>query len=56
MIEIIDVVMISSLGKPGYISEFVKEYRLVFIDECNHSVSDTAKAVVKEIFAETVMV
>ena len=52
--KIIDVVMISSLGKPGNIDTVVGDYGLVLIDECHHCASDTAEAVVKEISARYV--
>ena len=51
MTGIIDVVMISSLGKPGNIDTVVKDYGMVLIDECHHCASDTAEAVVKEVSA-----
>ena len=54
MTGIIDVVMISSLGKPGNIDTVVRDYGLVLIDECHHCASDTAEAVVKEISARYV--
>ena len=54
MTGIIDVVMISSLGKPGNIDTVVKDYGMVLIDECHHCASDTAEAVVKEVSARYV--
>ena len=54
MTGIIDVVMISSLGKPGNTDAVVKDYGLVLIDECHHCASDTAEAVVKEVSARYV--
>ena len=54
MTGIVDVVMLSSLGKPGNIDTVVKDYGLVLIDECHHCASDTAEAVVKEVSARYV--
>ena len=46
---IIDVVMISSLGKPGSISPLVKEYGMVIMDECHHAGASTAMNVLQEV-------
>ncbi len=54
MTGIIDVVMISSLGKSGNIDTVVKDYGMVLIDECHHCASDIAEAVVKEVSARYV--
>ena len=54
MTGIVDVAMISSLGKPGNIDKVVKDYGLVLIDECHHCASETAEAVVKELNARYV--
>lgn len=51
---IIDVVMISSLGKKGNINELVKNYGMVIMDECHHAASQTAWEVLNEISAKYV--
>jgi superfamily II DNA or RNA helicase len=51
---IIDVVMISSLGKKGEINQLVKEYGLVIMDECHHGASQTAEEVLNEVNAKYV--
>lgn len=51
---IIDVVMISSLGKKGEINQLVKDYGLVIMDECHHGASQTAEEVLNEINAKYV--
>ncbi|MEF9917507.1 MAG: DEAD/DEAH box helicase family protein [Lachnospiraceae bacterium] len=51
---IIDVVMISSLGKKGEINQIVKAYGLVIMDECHHGASQTAEEVLNEINAKYV--
>jgi len=51
---IIDVVMISSLGKKGEINQMVKDYGLVIMDECHHGASQTAEEVLNEINAKYV--
>ena len=52
--EIIDVVMISSLGKKGEINQLVKNYGLVIMDECHHGASQTAEEVLNEVNAKYV--
>jgi len=51
---IIDVVMISSLGKKGEINQMVKNYGLVIMDECHHGASQTAEEVLNEVNAKYV--
>lgn len=51
---IIDVVMISSLGKNGEINQLVKDYGLVIMDECHHGASQTAVEVLNEVNAKYV--
>jgi superfamily II DNA or RNA helicase len=51
---IIDVVMISSLGKNGEINQLVKDYGLVIMDECHHGASQTAEEVLNEVNAKYV--
>lgn len=51
---IIDVVMISSLGKNGEINQLVKDYGLVIMDECHHGASQTAEDVLNEVSAKYV--
>jgi len=51
---ILDVVMISSLGKKGEINELVKEYGMVIMDECHHGASQTAEDVLQEVNARYV--
>ena len=51
---IIDVVMISSLGKKGEINQLVKDYGLVIMDECHHGASQTAEEVLNEVSAKYV--
>lgn len=51
---IIDVAMISSLGKKGEINQLVKDYGLVIMDECHHGASQTAEEVLNEINAKYV--
>lgn len=46
---IIDVVMISSLGKPGGISSLVKQYGMVIMDECHHAGASIAMSVLQEV-------
>ena len=46
---IIDVVMISSLGKPGSISSLVKKYGMVIMDECHHAGASIAMSVLQEV-------
>ena len=49
---IIDVVMISSLGKPGEINSLVKNYGMVIMDECHHGGAHIAENVLKEVNAK----
>lgn len=51
---IIDVVMISSLGKLGEINQLVKDYGLVIMDECHHGASITSEIVLNEVKAKYV--
>ncbi len=51
---IIDVAMISSLGKPEAISDIVKNYGMVIMDECHHGGAVTAEAVLREVNAKYV--
>lgn len=51
---IIDIVMISSLGKKGEINQLVKDYGLVIMDECHHGASQTAEEVLNEVNAKYV--
>lgn len=50
--NIIDIAMVSSLGKPGEINELVKNYGMVIMDECHHSPTRTADGVLREINAK----
>lgn len=51
---IIDVAMISSLGKKGEINQLVKDYGMVIMDECHHAGSQTSEEVLKEVNAQYV--
>lgn len=51
---IIDVVMISSLGKKDEINELVKDYGMVIMDECHHAGAQTAIDVLNEVNAKYV--
>ncbi len=51
---IIDVAMVSSLGKPGEISDVVKNYGMVIMDECHHGAALTVEAVLREVNAKYV--
>ena len=51
---IIDIAMISSLGKKGEIHELVKNYGMVIMDECHHGASQTAEEVLNEVNARYV--
>ncbi len=46
---IIDVAMVSSLGKLGEISDVVKNYGMVIMDECHHGAAQTIEAVLREV-------
>ncbi|MGN1022300.1 MAG: TOTE conflict system archaeo-eukaryotic primase domain-containing protein [Lachnospiraceae bacterium] len=54
MTGIVDVAMISSLGKPGSIDPVVKEYGMVIMDECHHGAAPTMDAVLREVNARFV--
>ena len=49
---IVDIAMISSLGKPGEINELVKKYGMVIMDECHHGAARIADGVLKEVNAK----
>ncbi len=51
---IVDVAMITSLGKAGSISPVVKNYGMVIIDECHHSAAETDESVLMEVNAKYV--
>ncbi len=51
---IVDVAMISSLGKKGNIKPLVKDYGLIIMDECHHAASVTAEEVLNEVSARYV--
>ena len=51
---IIDIVMISSLGKKDEINELVKDYGMVIMDECHHAGAQTAVDVLNEVNAKYV--
>ena len=51
---IVDVAMVSSLGKPGNISPVVCQYGMVIMDECHHGAAPTMDAVLREINAKYV--
>lgn len=46
---IIDVAMISSLGKKNQINEIVKNYGMVLVDECHHIAAQTFDEVIREV-------
>lgn len=46
--SIVDVAMISSLGKPDDIDQMVNNYGMVIVDECHHGPSRIANAVIME--------
>jgi len=48
MTGIIDVAMVSSLGKGDNIKSFVKDYGMVIMDECHHVAADTIESVLSE--------
>ncbi len=52
--DIIDVVMISSLGKLENINDIVKNYGMVIMDECHHGGAVIAESVLREINAKYV--
>ncbi len=51
---IIDIAMVSSLGKLGEISDIVKNYGMVIMDECHHGAALTVEAVLREVNAKYV--
>ncbi len=51
---IVDVAMITSLGKAGSINPIVKNYGMVIIDECHHSAAETDESVLMEVNAKYV--
>jgi len=51
---IIDIVMISSLGKKGEINQCVKDYGMVIMDECHHAGAQTSEEVLNEVNAKYV--
>lgn len=54
MTGLVDVAMISSLGKPGNISPAVRQYGMVIMDECHHGAAPTMDAVLRRINARYV--
>lgn len=54
MTGIIDVSMITSLGKKDNIDERIKDYGLVIVDECHHAGAKTHEDVIREINAKYV--
>ena len=51
---IIDVAMVSSLGKGENVKPYVKDYGMVIMDECHHSAADTIESVLSEVNARYV--
>ncbi len=51
---IVDVAMITSLGKAGSINSIVKNYGMVINDECHHAAAETDEAVLMEVNAKYV--
>lgn len=51
---IVDIAMVGSLCKKGKFHPRLKEYGLVLVDECHHSASETARAVLRETNAKYV--
>lgn len=51
---IIDIAMITSLGKEDNIDERVKDYGLVIVDECHHIGADTLEQVIRQVSAKHV--
>lgn len=51
---IVDVAMVSSLGKRGAIKDIVKNYGMVIMDECHHSAARTIEDVLNEVNARYV--
>ena len=46
---LIDIVMISSLGKKDQVKDLVKNYGMVLMDECHHGGSSTAENVLRRV-------
>lgn len=51
---IVDVAMISSLGKDGDINPIVKEYGMVIMDECHHAAAYSSESVLRALTARYV--
>lgn len=51
---IIDVAMVSSLGKGENVKPYVKNYGMVIMDECHHGAADTIESVLSEVNARYV--
>lgn len=51
---IVDVAMISSLGKDGNINPIVKEYGMVIMDECHHAAAYSSESVLRALTARSV--
>ncbi len=51
---ILDVAMISSLGRKDEINEIVKQYGMVIMDECHHAAAQVAQEVLNEVNAKYV--
>ena len=51
---ILDVAMISSLGREDKINEIVKQYGMVIMDECHHAAAQIAQEVLNEVNAKYV--
>lgn len=49
---VIDIAMISSLGKPGAVNELVKNYGMVIMDECHHGPARISDGVLSEVNAK----
>lgn len=54
MNEIIDIAMISSMGKEDNVNQCVKDYGMVIMDECHHAGAYTFENVLKEVSAKYV--
>ncbi|MBQ8901132.1 MAG: DEAD/DEAH box helicase family protein, partial [Akkermansia sp.] len=50
----IDVAMVSSLGRGEEVSDIVKSYGMVIMDECHHAAAQTAEGVLRRITAKYV--
>lgn len=51
---IVDIAMITSLGKSDTINPLVRDYGLVLMDECHHAGAYTDETVLQEVSAKTV--